>query len=79
VDLASSAINDVVFHKSIDSLSLCLSRLFRDRSKESYKSELVAARRNKERFHLLKRRVSYDELHQLRTFPLFRLGQYKGG
>lgn len=79
VDMASSAINDVMFHKSIDSLSYCLSRLFRDRSKESYKAELVSARRNKERFHLLKRRVNYDELHQLKTFPLFRLGQYKGG
>ncbi len=79
MDVNTEPLTDVKFEESVDSLSLCLARLFNDRSKAEYKKLLVGARRDGDRYIVLKRNVSYDELQQLRKFPLFRLGRYKGG
>lgn len=79
MDLMSTAMPDNLFREKIDSLSFCLSRLFRDKSKAAYKRELLRARENEERYHLLKKGVNYNELKELKTFPLFRHGRYKGG
>ncbi|MGC9373967.1 MAG: penicillin-binding transpeptidase domain-containing protein [Bacteroidales bacterium] len=79
MDTRSTGMDDRTFEKNIDSLSICLSQLFKDKSPSVYKKELVAARRNGERFYLIKRRVNYNQLKALKTFPIFRLGRYKGG
>lgn len=79
MDLKSTALTSSVFNRNIDSLSLCLSQLFRDKSKEGYKNELIRARKNGERFYLIKRKVNYIQLKKLKQFPIFRLGRYKGG
>lgn len=79
VDLNSRGIKNEVFNDNVDSLALCLSQLFKGKSKNEYKRQLKEARRNGNRYLLLKRNVSYTEQKILRTFPLFRLGQNKGG
>lgn len=79
MDLKSDALEDKVFNQGIDSLSYCLSRLFRDRTKSQYKRDLLKARQQGKRYYLIRRQVSYKELQQLKTFPIFRLGKYKGG
>ncbi len=79
MDLKCPGLTDDVFNKNIDSLSIRLSRLFRDKSAPEYKRNLVSARYNGDRYHLIKRSVDYLQLKQLKTFPIFRLGQYKGG
>ncbi|HAF28363.1 MAG TPA: peptidoglycan glycosyltransferase [Bacteroidales bacterium] len=79
MDTRSTGMNDATFNSKIDSLSLKLAGLFRDKSAAQYKSELVKARKNGERFHLIKRRVNYNQLKKLKNFPIFRMGQYKGG
>ena len=79
MDLKSSAIQDRVFNTGIDSLSYCLSRMFRDQPKSEYKRKLVTARRNGERYYLIARRVSHEQLQEMKQFPIFRLGRYKGG
>lgn len=79
MDTRSTGMDDVTFNSNIDSLAYKLSELFRDKSATEYKNELVKARRNGERFHLIKRRVNYNQLKKIKTFPIFRLGQYKGG
>ena len=75
----TKAVNSDVFAKNLDSLSLCLSRLFKDKSAYEYKTSLVAARNRGDRYYLIHRRANYVQLKELKTFPLFRLGQYKGG
>ena len=67
------------FDKDLDSLSLCLSNLFRDRTKEQYKNEILSARRNKNRNFLIKRTVDYNQLQALKKFPIFRKGRNGGG
>ena len=79
MDTRSTGMDNATFNSNIDSLAYRLSELFRDKSAAKYKNELVNARRNGERFHLIKRRVNYNQLKKLKTFPIFRLGQYKGG
>jgi len=79
IDVASEHISEAFFYQKVDSLALRLSKLFGDRSKAEYKKALVQARNTKNRYYLLKRNVTYAQLKELRTFPIFRLGKYKGG
>ncbi len=79
MDLKAEALTDDVFKKGIDSLAIELSNLFKDKSAREYKLELERARKAGERYHLIKRRVTYLELKKLREFPIFRKGRYKGG
>jgi len=60
-------------------LSACLSHLFRDRTKFSYKDMLWEARRNGKRYLLIQRDVTYPDLNKLRHFPIFRRGKFMGG
>lgn len=79
MDMMASGLTDELFRDNIDSLSERLSDLFEDRSATEYKRDLTDARHRKERYHLVKRRADHTQVQQLRTFPLFRLGRYKGG
>jgi len=79
MDVKSELISDKLFSDHIDSLALCLSNLFQDKSKEEYKRGLVTARNNGNRYYLVKNHVSFKELKKLRGFPIFRLGKYRGG
>ncbi len=78
-DPNAEAITDEVFYDHIDSLAFRLSRLFGDKSARTYKNELVAARRSGARYYLIKRNVKYTQLKEMRSFPIFRRGRYKGG
>ncbi|MBL7940145.1 MAG: transpeptidase family protein [Flavobacteriales bacterium] len=79
MDMVPSGLTDELFRANIDSLSLELSGLFGDRTPAEYKRDLTDARHRKERYYLIKRRADHTQVQALRTFPLFRLGRYKGG
>jgi cell division protein FtsI (penicillin-binding protein 3) len=79
MDLGSSAFDVQLFRNKIDSLSYLLSNLFRDKSAEQYKRELLSAQYRQERYYLVKKNVSYPQLKRLRKFPVFNAGSYKGG
>ena len=79
LDVANDFISDEMFNRNLDSLAKDLSHLFNDKSALVYKRILVKARKKGNRFLLLKRGVSYDQLKKLRTFPVLRLGRNKGG
>ncbi|UCH14815.1 MAG: transpeptidase family protein [Bacteroidales bacterium] len=79
MDLNTGSLSDNLFYSKVDSLALCLSNLFKDKTREKYKQELVAARKKLKRYHLIKKEVNYIQLKELKSFPLFRRGRYKGG
>jgi len=79
MDVCTDSLTDAIFRKNVDSLAARLSSLFHDRAASQYRDELWEARRKGERFLLIKRKVTYSELRQLREFPLFRRGKYRGG
>ncbi|MEF8811610.1 MAG: penicillin-binding protein [Bacteroidales bacterium] len=67
------------YFRKLDTLARQLAGLFQDKSAAQYRRELYQARKEGERFYLIKERVNYKALKELRTFPLFRKGRYKGG
>jgi cell division protein FtsI (penicillin-binding protein 3) len=79
MDAASPLIPDSTFDNKVDSLSICLSGYFKDKTKQQYKLLLVQGRKSKNRYLLIKRRVNFDQLKELRTFPIFKIGKNSGG
>jgi cell division protein FtsI (penicillin-binding protein 3) len=79
MDVKADGITTKLFNANVDSLAFCLSQLFNDKSARAYRNELVAARKEGSRYHLIHRNVNYTDLKKLKNFPLFRLGKYKGG
>jgi cell division protein FtsI (penicillin-binding protein 3) len=67
------------FRENLDSLSLCLSQLLKDRSPIEYKRMLQQGFNEEDRYFLLKRKLSFKDYQKLRTFPLVRLGRNKSG
>jgi cell division protein FtsI (penicillin-binding protein 3) len=67
------------FKENVDSLSICLSNLFKDKSIADYKKELQLAYKNKDRYYTLKKKISFVEYAQLREFPLVKQGRNKSG
>jgi cell division protein FtsI (penicillin-binding protein 3) len=81
MDLSREVVSDELFNAGIDSLALMLSKLFAAEKKSAtqYKIALLDARRDGKRYFLIQDHVTYDELKQLKTFPIFRKGKYRGG
>lgn len=67
------------FKENLDSLSYDLANLFKDQTAGEYKKILSEGFKNKDRYYLLKKNISYREYQQLKTFPLVRLGKNKSG
>ncbi|HEY0898653.1 MAG TPA: penicillin-binding protein [Sphingobacteriaceae bacterium] len=77
--LAGGIEKDEVFYEKIDSLAQKLSMFFGDKSTSQYSRYLRNAREDSARYLLIKRNVSYQELKEIRKFPVFNMGRYKGG
>lgn len=67
------------FKENIDSLSLRLAGFFRDKSTAQYKNELQKQYRQKNRYYLLKKNLSFEQYKVLRKFPLVRMGKNRSG
>ena len=67
------------FKDNLDSLSLSLSELFKDKTSSVYKKDLQLAYKNKDRYYPLKKKISFEKYKELRNFPLVRLGRNKSG
>jgi cell division protein FtsI (penicillin-binding protein 3) len=79
LDLSKRTVLEKDFKKNIDSLSICLSKFFGDKSAEQYKKELKKARKAESTSFLIKNNMSYEELCQIKKFPLFRLKKPRNG
>lgn len=79
MDVASPLISDAYFLNHIDALSRELANLFGDKPKSEYKKRLIRERKKKNRYYLVKRNVTYDQLKKLKTFSILERGKYKGG
>jgi len=78
-DPNADAITDELFYQHVDSLAWYLSDLFQDKPMVAYRRSLINARKEGQRYHLIKRKVKYTELKALKNFPILRRGKYKGG
>ncbi|MEO6148782.1 MAG: penicillin-binding protein [Mucilaginibacter sp.] len=80
VDMLAGGIeDDHIFYEKVDSLATQLSVFFKDKSEKQYSRILREERKDKSRYFLLKRKISYQQLKKVRQFAIFNLGKYKGG
>ncbi len=79
MDVISEPVSNKIFYEKLDSLSLRLDQTFSHRSKNEWRASLKNARNSKERYFLIARKVNYSTLKEVRTFPIFKMGKYKGG
>lgn len=67
------------FHENLDSLSIGLANLFKDRPHNEYRQMLDKGYKSKSRYFLLKKKLSYREYQKLLKLPLVREGRNKSG
>lgn len=79
IDINVEAITKEFFEENLDSLAYCFAKLFPDKSARDYKRKLIRARREGDRWIILRRGVSYPELQVIKTFPIIRRGRNRGG
>ncbi|HOX81098.1 MAG TPA: hypothetical protein PLF20_08595, partial [Bacteroidales bacterium] len=79
MDVANPNISKEFFNKKVDSLALGLSKLFPNKSRNEWKSELKEARKQGNRYYLIKRNVDYSTLKRIKTLPILCEGKNKGG
>jgi len=77
--IAPGILEDDVFYSKVDSLGAKLASFFQDKSADQYRRLLRKARKDKNRYFLVKRNVSFQDMKAVRAFPIFNLGKYKGG
>jgi len=68
-----------IFKANIDSFSITMAGFFGDKTTAQYKKELLQAYKSKNRYYLLKKKLSFEEYKKFRTFPLVKLGRNKSG
>lgn len=79
MDTRSTGMSQATWSKGINGLSAGLERLVGERSASEWKAVITRARERGDRYFLIKRRVDFETLKQLKTLPIFREGQFKGG
>lgn len=79
MDVNTDAITQEIFEENVDSLSICLSNLFNDKSWKEYRKGLIKARKDGDRWVLLQKDVSYTDLQKIKKFPILRKGKNRGG
>src|SRR5690348_15073287 len=67
------------FHENLDSLSTCLSDLFKDETPAVYRKILLRGYKDEDRYFPLKKKISFEQYKLLRQFPLVRQGRNRSG
>ncbi len=67
------------FKDNIDSLSICLANLFKDKNAAEYKQLMQQAFNDEDRYFILKKKMTFDQYLMMKNFPLVRLGRNKSG
>lgn len=80
MDMRAGGLTSKLFYANIDSLSISLSHLLRDKSSKQYKKDLQSAYRNGKRYYrVTRKRLTYVEYKKLKEFPLYRRGKNTSG
>ena len=79
MDPNADAIGEDLFFEKLEGLSDSLASMFGRKSAKAWERELVNARQDGSRFHLIAEEVDHNQLQRLKRFPLFQKGRFKGG
>ena len=70
---------DDTFRTYIPQLALKFAEKFKDKTATEYLIEFRKARNDKNRYFFLKRKLSYLDVKEIKTWPLYKKGRYKSG
>ncbi len=79
MDLDTSVVDPQLFNDSVTWLARSLSKKFGDKTQWEYKQMLIRERKKGNRYLLIHREVTAQELQEIKKFPIFNRGQYRGG
>ncbi|MAW21270.1 MAG: hypothetical protein CMD16_02600 [Flavobacteriales bacterium] len=80
VHLDMSVIDDVLFEEYVAEISVALADLFNDKTSDEYEQFLRLSKKSKRNKYVrLHVKVTHNELNLLKKFPIFKLGQNRGG
>lgn len=71
--------NSKVYKEHIDSFSIALSNYFGDKTAKQYRTEFDKAYAKNNRYFSIRKKMSFQDFKDFRTFPLVRLGKNKSG
>lgn len=79
-DLNADGLTEEVFNNNVDSLAYCMVKYIDNRyTVGAMRDFLIAKRKEGERYLKIKRNINFEELSLVKSFPIFRRGQFKGG
>lgn len=78
VRMDAVTVSDDNFENGIKGLSKSLSKML-GKSSGYYENLIRKSRKNKNRYLFITRNLSYNEYQEIKEFPIFNLGTYKGG
>lgn len=67
------------FKENVDSISIQLAVILNDKNSEAYKRELVSVYNNRDRYHLLKKNIDFNQYRELRDIPFVKKYKNKNG
>jgi cell division protein FtsI (penicillin-binding protein 3) len=79
IDFAADGLKKETLRKNIDSVALLMENMFHDKSAAQYKNEFQYNREKRNRYYSLHKSVTFDQMSEIRKWPLFRLGRNKSG
>ncbi len=79
MDLDTSVVKRKLFNDSVTWLARSLSKKFGDKTQWEYKQMLIKARKDRNRYLLIHKEVTAQQLQEIKKFPIFNRGQYRGG
>jgi cell division protein FtsI (penicillin-binding protein 3) len=80
MDLKAGGLDDELFTEGVDSLAFYLSRYVDTyRSAGSWKSYLIEQRKKGNRYLLLGKDLTLQEMNRVKKFPILKHGQHRGG
>ena len=72
-------VSDEIFEANVDSLAQCLAAINGDRSPGGWKQYMEDSRAVGNRYLKIKNTVGFEELEQIKNFPILNLGRFQGG
>lgn len=79
MDAASNLIPDDFFNANVTYLAGSLSKMFKDKTQSEYEKMIKNAREKGNQYLLIQKNVNYQQLKQIKKFPIFIRGKYCGG
>ena len=75
----SKQVEKTLFDEGVKGLSFGLSNVFEDKTPQEYEQFIREIKSKNSRYALIKRKVNYNQLKQLKKLPIFSQGRFDGG